>query len=82
MQSDYILWHLREAAEALAGTLKAIESDQDYDQGELEHAMRHVYHHLNTAWNAKDASQDRIASCSAEDWLAWRQFPTDVDMDV
>jgi hypothetical protein len=82
MKREYVLWHLREAAEAMAVTLKEIESDPDYDQGELEHALRHVYHHLNTAWNARDVSQDRIDACSEEDWLAWRTFPADIEMDI
>jgi hypothetical protein len=82
MMRDYVLWNLREAADALGTLITEIEGDPEYDQGQLEVDLNHVYHHINTAWNARNASPERIETCSAEDFHGWRQFPTDIDMKV
>ena len=29
--------------------------------------MQHLYHHLNTAWNARDEAPERVAARSEED---------------
>jgi len=78
MARDYILWNLREAAEELSRTISALESDADYTEAELMLAMGHLYHHLNTAWNARHATTARIEACSEEDFKAWSQFPDDL----
>jgi hypothetical protein len=33
--------------------------------------------HLNTAWNARDASKAATDECSQENFIRWRQFPTE-----
>jgi hypothetical protein len=30
--------------------------------------MAHLYHHLNTAWNARESSEERARVCSQEDY--------------
>jgi hypothetical protein len=40
-------------------------------------AMTHLCEHVNTACNARDASQERAEACSEEDFAAWNQFPAD-----
>jgi hypothetical protein len=40
--------------------------------------MEHLYHHLNTAWNARDESPEGVAATSEEDFQRWRQFPEDL----
>jgi hypothetical protein len=82
MTKDYVLYNLGEAAEELGRTLKEIESDSDYGDEDFYVAMAHIYHHLNTAWNARHASADRAAACTAEDFARWRQFPADIDMTL
>jgi hypothetical protein len=82
MMRDYVLWHLRDAAEALADTIKEIEADPEYDDGTFGLALNHAYHHLNTAWNARNASASQIEECSAKDFQEWRKFPTDIDMSL
>ena len=82
MTRDYIFWNLHEAAEALAELIKEMEADPEYDQGQFDVDLHHVYHHINTAWNARNASPERIETCSEEDFQNWRQFPTDIDMTV
>jgi hypothetical protein len=81
MNRDHTLFHLREAAEELQRTIGAVESTPEYDYGEFVVAMQHLYHHLNTAWNARDESSERVAACSDGDFVRWRQFPQDLGLD-
>jgi hypothetical protein len=79
MNRDWVLSHLREAQEELQRTIAEIESKADYNHGEFLVAMTHTYHHLNTAWNAKDECQDRLDACVEADFHRWRRFPPDLD---
>ena len=82
MTRQYLLWNLREAAEAMSDAIREIEADTNYSEAELHVAMIHVYHHLNTAWNARHASDERVVECEAADFRSWRQFPKDLDMSI
>ncbi len=82
MNKDHVLFHLREARTELETTLREIERQPDYDYGEFVVAMTHLYHHVNTAWNAREVSPERSQRCSQEDFSAWRQFPRDLDMST
>ena len=77
---DYTLWNLKEAAEQLATIIASLESG---DGDELNHAtVDHLYHHLNTAWNARDVSEQRARECSEADFKLWRRFPKDLLVDL
>jgi hypothetical protein len=78
MNREWLLFNLREAEEEMRRTIADIESQPDYGYGELAVAITHVYHHLNSAWNAREASQRRVETCTEEDFLRWRQFPEDI----
>ena len=80
MNRDAVLFHLNEAKEELDQTITEIASDPTYDIGEFRVAMSHLYHHLNTAWNGRDASADRHQECAQSDFDAWRKFPQDADL--
>lgn len=82
MNRDYVLFHLREAREELERTIAEIEASPSYGYGEFVVAVTHLYHHVNTAWNARDVEPDRAETCSEADFAQWRQFPTDVDMSA
>ncbi len=81
MNRDHTLFHLREAAEELQRTIGAMEASSEYDYGEFWVSMQHLYHHLNTAWNARDESPERVAASSDEDFERWRQFPRDLGLE-
>jgi hypothetical protein len=70
----------REAHEGLSKTIQEIRDDPDYGYGEFLVAMQHLYHHLNTAWNSRDASPHQVRSENDEDFGRWNQFPTDLPM--
>lgn len=78
MNREHTLFHLREALEELQRTIAALESTPDYGDGEFSVAVEHLYHHLNTAWNARTASVERTVTCSEDDFIRWRQFPSDL----
>lgn len=78
MNKNYVLWHLEEAQKAIREIVAEIKSDPDYDYGNYLVDIAHAYHHLNTAWNARDASEAAVEACTDDDWYRWRQFPTDI----
>lgn len=78
MNRAHTAFHLKEALEELQRTAASVESDLDYGDLEFSLAMEHIYHHLNTAWNARGASDQRARECTQEDFEAWRRFPSDL----
>jgi hypothetical protein len=77
MNKDYVLYNLDEAQKALDEIIADMRSNRDYDYGEYIVDLTHVYHHLNTAWNARDESKATTDECSEQNFYRWRQFPTD-----
>ncbi len=75
MNKEYVLSHLRQAQEALMGIIRDIESQPDYDYGEYIIDITHLYHHINTAWNAQNVDPERAETCNEKDFFKWRQFP-------
>ena len=69
MNKDFVLFNLREAHEALQRIIKDIESQPDYDYGEYIVEMTHLYHHVNTAWNAQNVNQELAKKCNEEDFF-------------
>ncbi len=80
MNDKSVLFHLREAKEELDRTILELESSEVYDVGELRVAMSHLYHHLNTAWNGRDASPQAHRDCEKSDFDAWRKSPKNADL--
>ncbi|MEM8564730.1 MAG: hypothetical protein AAGF57_20985 [Pseudomonadota bacterium] len=75
MNKEYVLYNLREASEQLTSLIQDLESDSEYDYGDLVIDMSHLYHHINTAWNARDESDVAVAECNEGDFNRWRQMP-------
>ena len=80
MNRGHVLLHLAEAQEEIAKTLEDIRTTPDYDYGEFWVAMQHLYHHLNTAWNARDVPEERVNAATDADFNRWGQFPTDLPL--
>jgi hypothetical protein len=80
MNQSAIIFHLKEAKEELDQTIAELEASPDYDAAEFQVAMSHLYHHLNTAWNGREASADRHRECAQSDFDAWRKFPPNTDL--
>ena len=80
MNKRHILFHLKEAREAIEQLASDLESAADYGFDEYRVNMQHVYHHLNTAWNGRNADEARASASAQEDFDAWRQFPKDMEI--
>ena len=78
MNVNWILSNLEEAQEQLGKTIEQLKTkQQDYGVGQFIVEIEEVYHHLNIAWNSRDASEEQARKCSDEDFYAWRQFPVE-----
>jgi len=79
MNKHHIEFQLGEAMEQLQETLSAFKNNEISDvQFELD--MEHLYHHLNTAWNARNATVQETTECSETNFSKWRMFPKDIDL--
>ena len=78
MNRDWVVFHLTEARDEINKTLAEINETPDYDYGEFWVAMQHLYHHANTAWNSRDATQTQVENATDEDFNRWSQFPSDL----
>ena len=76
MNKEWIAFHLEEAAEQLQDTLKRLSSEPDYSFGDYIVDMSHAYHHMNTAWNSRDASPEAVANHTDNDYEEWQQMPS------
>jgi hypothetical protein len=77
MNRQLIGFHLKEALEELQRTIQELEGDPEYEYGDFVVAITHLYHHVNTAWNGREASPEQADRCSEEDFERWRRFPRD-----
>ena len=82
MNKDYMLYNLKEACKQLNEIIKELETNSDYNYGECIIDMQHTYHHLNTAWNAKESTKEEANECSKDNFAKWRQFPDDIYMGI
>ena len=80
MNRDQILHHLKEARDAIDTTIGAIQADAEYEFGNYWVDMQHIYHHINTAWNSRDASPTEIAASTDADFTRWSALPADLPM--
>ena len=80
MNKKWILFHLKEAQEEIESTIKDIEADPEYDYGEYSVAMAHLYHHINTAWNSRDSTEQEANESTENNFNKWRKFPTDINL--
>ena len=75
MNKQHIRFHLQEASDAILALLSELDSDPEYEYGNYVVDVSHLYHHINTAWNGRDATEDEVVECSAENFQKWRTLP-------
>ncbi len=71
--------NITEAREQLQEIEERARDGKPPGETDLEIMLRHAYHHLNVAWNARHKSTTRYASMSGEDFKAWGSFPPGFD---
>lgn len=79
MNREWVLHHLGEAREAISSTIADLQTSRG-DYREFWLAMQLVYHHLNTAWNAREATPDEVEDATDDDFNRWGEFPSDLPM--
>ncbi|MBN2433199.1 MAG: hypothetical protein JXQ27_17145 [Acidobacteria bacterium] len=72
---------LAEAREQLQDLERRIAEGDPPDQADLKICLRHAYHHINVAWNARHISTERYANLTAKDFADWGTYPTDIEDD-
>jgi hypothetical protein len=75
----YIRRNLEDALGELTWMLEAIRPDAEIDETEFGVRMAHLYSHLNTAWNVRDAGAREIDAANREQLNAWERFPMDIE---
>ena len=78
MNNKAILAHLTEAADQLQKTIEGLKNDAGYDSETYRVEMSHLYHHLNTAWNGRNCTDEEYRS--ATNFHEWRKFPDNGDL--
>lgn len=79
MNKRWVGFHLGEALEELQRL--TVELDEpEFDEVDLKIGLEHAYHHINTAWNSRNTSDEDAASETEEDFYRDRQFPRDIDL--
>ena len=49
--------------------------EQTLSRGVMAAQIAHIYHHVNWAWNCRNADEDRAIRCDARDFRRWEKFP-------
>jgi hypothetical protein len=80
MNKNFLLFNLREAQEEITKTINDLETDAEYDEPEFSVAMMHLYHHVNTAWNARHSTPEQSKNCSDADFNRWGAYPNDLEL--
>ena len=79
MNREVVLHELAEAHEALSAMLRDAQRDPEWGIGDFAAEMPHLYHHLNTAWNARD-TRNAVGQGTPDEFRRWSGFPTDLPM--
>jgi hypothetical protein len=82
MNKDFILSNLQEAKEELDRLIEDIYKDNEFNYDDYYVALQHLYHHLNTSWNARKENKDILENCTEDDFNKWRKFPEDFDINT
>ena len=77
MNLEYIQYNMQEIQEEIELILKGIKRGENYAHDEYYKSMQHLIHHVNIAWNTRNATTEEIES---HDLSYWSQFPTDINL--
>lgn len=80
MNKEWVLSNLKESKEAIENIISEIKTDPEYEYGNYVVDMGHVYHHLNFAWNSRNATEEQARACTHENFKKWGRLPMDLPM--
>jgi hypothetical protein len=81
LNTEWVLFNLKEAKEELERAIREIEGDPDYSSAEFGIVLTEVYEHVNMAWNSREVSDAEARECTTANYCRWRRMPTDVLYD-
>jgi len=80
MNARFIASNLTEAQEELRRLCDRAKAGENIPFADFHTAMAHIYHHLNCAWNGRDATDKQWRECTQEDFAKWQKFPRDLPL--
>ena len=80
LNREVIFYNISEAREELERIEALAKGDEKLVEEHLAVMFGHAYHHLNFAWNARRVPMSRYRRLTDEDFNAWGQFPTDLEL--
>lgn len=78
MNKSFLLGNLAEARDLLEQMMLELKTDREYDTAKLQQDFKALFGHINTAWNARAASEEVVGRCTREDLERWRVFPVEL----
>ena len=72
-----LLYELQDAEDGLKSLFQDITENDKFSESEFEVHMRHIYAHMNRAWNRRDATDAQSQDENLMD--NWSRFPKDIE---
>ena len=76
---ETILSDIAEARDELEKIEADVKANKAPCEGELQVRLRHVYNHVNFAWNCRHVSTDRYASMTDQEFKRWGKYPKRIE---
>jgi hypothetical protein len=76
---EIILTNIQEAREELQELESKINSSQKPSELDFQLSLRHVYHHINFAWNIRHKKSEEYAKLTDSEFKEWGRFPNGLD---
>ncbi len=77
MNTSFIRYNLQEIQEELEVISSGLSRGEAYRHEDFYRSMQHVIHHVNIAWNARNASPAEVEEGSLQKWSG---FPKDIQL--
>ena len=74
---DVLLFHLKEARDGLNSIVILLEGERELESADLVADIGHVYHHMNSGWNAR-LRGDYFKNSNLDTFIEDREFPADI----
>lgn len=81
MNSKFITYNFQEIQEEVEVILRDMKAG-GMTEDKFRKSVQHIYHHLNTAWNGRNAPGDALDVPHSELLKKWEKFPTDMRVDL
>jgi hypothetical protein len=80
MNNKIISSNIEEALEELEKIKNELEI-KTLSEVNFQIKLHHVYHHLNMAWNVRNAKTEQYRNMTDDDFKKWSSYPKDDEFD-